>query len=226
LNAALWFLFPLISISIFIIISSYHFGQSQFIRILSSKTLISNIFFFLWGFSVIMAFVYFNLEELTVLIETETMFRNFEFIFKHDIIYYSLLTSTLLTLMLLVAQFLKGKLKVESLVIETFILALVYLTAHLFTFLIGFTLFFIVLHSFKMLQEEFNHFYQKADWVSVTRFLHKLLPLTIISILGVIVLLSLIYFEWIKITYAFALIITISSITLPHVFVMEKFYHK
>jgi Brp/Blh family beta-carotene 15,15'-monooxygenase len=225
INAALWFFFPLLSISIFIIISSYHFGQSQFARIFKRKGLISNVTFFLWGFSVIMGFIYFNLAELTILIETEIMFREFTFFFTHDIIYYVLLTSTILTLTLFAVLFLKGRLKAESLIIETLVLALIYLTAYLFTFLTGFALFFIALHSFKMLQEEFNYLYRSANWSSVTRFIHKLLPLTLISILGVMVILSLIYFDLLNITYAFALLIIISSITLPHVYVMEKFYH-
>ncbi|MDP5121383.1 MAG: Brp/Blh family beta-carotene 15,15'-dioxygenase, partial [Spirosomaceae bacterium] len=89
--------------------------------------------------------------------------------------------------------------------------------------LLGFTLYFVFLHSLKSLEDEFT-FLKNSQQLQVWGFIKKLLPNTTISIAATTLIFLGIYFEYIDLSYGFVLFVLISSITFPHAFVMEKFY--
>jgi hypothetical protein len=74
------------------------------------------------------------------------------------------------------------------------------------------------------MQSEFNHFFEQSSFKNLLQFIYKLLPLTVVSMVGLTIVVFLIYKEYIHISLPLLMLIAISSITLPHVFVMEKFY--
>ncbi|MFT4970702.1 MAG: hypothetical protein ACI9O4_002463, partial [Chitinophagales bacterium] len=60
---------------------------------------------------------------------------------------------------------------------------------------------------------------------SFLNFMKLLSPFTLVSIAGIAMLFALIYLNILKLSYGYLLLMVISSITLPHVFVMNSFYN-
>ena len=107
---------------------------------------------------------------------------------------------------------------------ELLVLSLVLICFFLMPLLIGFTLYFVILHSFKVLREEFNFLLSDQKVHSFKSFMAMITPFTLLSIFGIAFLFGLIYFDIFNMSYGYCLLIVISSITLPHVFVMDNFY--
>ena len=226
INVGFWLFFPLPSFIFFILLSAYHFGQSQFGQILNTGLSKKITLYISWGLSVILGLVYFNLPELQNTIASIEELHTFKAFFTKAVISNLLGVSIIIFFAVAGYSLYKKKLKVEHLALETLILGLVFLSASLFSFMIAFMLFFVTIHSYKVLQEEFRHFYKIFTLQSFAGFVRKLLPLSILSFVGIGLIFFLIQQGWLTISYPFIMLIIISSITLPHVFVMEKFYSK
>lgn len=91
--------------------------------------------------------------------------------------------------------------------------------------IIGFTLYFVILHSLKVLNEEYRFLKASGVTQSLMGFIKLLTPFSLISLMGLFMLFGLIEFGILNISFGYCVLIMISSITLPHVFVMDKFYH-
>ena len=117
------------------------------------------------------------------------------------------------------------KIKIERLLSEIFLLFLIHITFYLFPFIIGFTLYFVALHSLKVMNDEFMFFKEENPKFSILDFLKMLAPYSILSIFFTAILLSLSYLNYIPYSIPFLSIMIISVITLPHAIVMNIFYN-
>jgi hypothetical protein len=74
------------------------------------------------------------------------------------------------------------------------------------------------------MQEEFSFLKREKYIKGFVDFTMMLAPLSLVSVAGIALLFGAIALGWLQISYGMSLLIIVSSITLPHVFVMEKFY--
>ncbi len=224
LNVLLWFLLPSVAFISFILLSAYHFGQSQFSTEINKDFTFDSALFLSWGTAVIVGYMYFNLAELNSWIDQSDDLGFFQYMVDPSIVRPIFQTSLVLTGLLFLAAIIQKKLKIEQVAIQVFLLVAIIGSAYLFSFVLGFALFFVVIHSFRVMQYEFKHFYDKDRRTSLFDFLKKLAPLSILSFFGLGILFALIQYEILTISYTLILLIAISSITLPHAYVMERFY--
>ena len=224
LNALLWFIFPLISLGIFVLISAYHFGQSQLSDILKKSNIWSFLLYTIWGASVIFSFAHFNIEEIQAFTSQEKDLMIFSVISNSSFMFISYLLSTSLCLIGMNLFVLKGKMKGERFAFEMLVLFVIQLSAFLFSFLIGFAFFFVLIHSFRVLQKEFNHLFDALNLQTFLAFIKKLMPFSLLSFIGIGLIVFAISMDVLYISIPLFSMIIISSITLPHAFVMEKFY--
>lgn len=224
INVVGWLLFPVVFFILFLALSAYHFGQSQFSDHLQGNKLLKIGTYFTWGFSVILAFAIFNLDELTSIIQQEVDLTSFQPLLNPSGLLQLFLGSTVVWIAIMVLAILKKEITMRYFSSELLILGFLFLVAYSFSFLPGFALFFIVIHSLKVLQSEFNHFFKQSSLKNLLEFIYKLLPLTLVSMVGLAFVVLMIQQEYIRLSIPLLMLIAISSITLPHVFVMEKFY--
>ena len=78
LYVLLWLYFPVISFIFFLLLSAYHFGESQFHFVSFNISFLKNIFYFVYGIFVISTLIYFNIPEL----KTLSQFNQDTIIFK------------------------------------------------------------------------------------------------------------------------------------------------
>lgn len=223
-NILLWFLFPLLAYILFLFISAYHFGQSQFSHYFKKQKFIHQITNLMWGISVLSALTLFNLPEIQTMMKDYPDFNAFNPVHQQNGLLLLFGISSMLTILSLIGLTYIKAIKIESFLMECVILVLILASFYFMPVIIGFTLYFVILHSFKVLGEEYRFLLLAKEVKSRLGFVKLLTPFSVLSFVGIGILFLGIHFEVLNISYGYCLLILISSITLPHVFVMNKFY--
>tara|TARA_B100000614_G_C14482801_1_gene467407 strand:- start:167 stop:643 length:477 start_codon:yes stop_codon:yes gene_type:complete len=149
----------------------------------------------------------------------------FTAIFKSPFIEISFYSSSILFILFILYEFVFHSNKLEDLFTILFEMILIHVTFYLFSVLIGFTLYFIFLHSLKVLKQEYQFLKKITNNLSPTEFVKMLLPFTGLSIFFLITFYVGVMTGTLNISTFLFLIIGISVITLPHVFIMANFYN-
>ena len=225
LYAVLWFIAPIFSFIFFLFLSAYHFGESQL-----SNYKFKNIFlkttYLAWGVALISTLFFYNSNELILLFNNFNDTSIFNLIFEYylfDILFYFSNASVILILL-----YLKIKKSIDNKIFnsELFQIVLLHLTFFIFPVIISFTLYFVFLHSIKVLIQEYKYLEKKINRFNLMKFIKLLIPFTLLSLFffSLFILIS----DYYKLNVSLLLfsIISISLITLPHSISMTNFYNK
>lgn len=218
-----WLFFSNAALSIFLVISAYHFGQSQFVDYQFGSGLITRILYFLWGALVILFMFCFNSVEL---LTSQNILGEFLFIlyFLVDYSYYLLIVFSVLYIITFLYTIYVNDISYHSIFKEIYILGLVSLSFYILPPFVAFSLFFILIHSLKVMSQEYSFCKEKLNIDNLFQFIKLLLPLTICSLLGTgFIIYGVFYFGGIELVVV-SLLVLLSCITLPHSFVMDRFY--
>ena len=220
-----WFIFPLFSLIFFLLLSAYHFGESQ----MSDYTYFNiskNVIYSVWGTFIISSLVYYNIDELLILSKQSSDMIQFEKIFNVILFKYIFYCSNFILFIILIYESVKHSISFEQLLNEMFQILLIHITFILFPIVISFTLYFIFLHSLKVLKQEYDYLFATMSNLTLFRFIKLLIPHTSISIFSLIIFLIIIEAGYLDVSLFLFSIIGISVITLPHAIIMSNFYHK
>ena len=221
----LWHIFPVTSLILFLLISAFHFGESQFADIFFKKSL-RFIFYFFWGLCLLSTLMYYNVNELYDITSYFDDTIILDKIYNKEKIGVFFYITNVVTILSIIALTYYKKINNDRLFSELFLLFLIHATFYLFPFIIGFTLYFVALHSIKVMNDEFKFLKDEDNKFSIMSFLKLLAPYSILSIIGTSFLLILSYYNLIPYSIPFLAIIIISVITLPHAIVMNIFYNE
>lgn len=219
-----WVLFPFLSFIFFLIISSYHFGESQLANY-KIKFNLKKILYFVWGVSLMSTLFHYNSNELFLLFNLFDDTQVFSFIFSYSTIKIIFYLSNTIFLIGFTLLFLNDKINRTNFSSEIFQLALLHISFYLFPVIISFTLYFIFLHSLKVLTQEYAYLKTKFDYLSFFYFIKMLFPHTIIALIFVC-LFFVFNDSSLDISVLLFSFISLSVITLPHSLVMTRFYDK
>lgn len=219
-----WILFPTPSLIAFLILSSYHFGQSQFSDLPNSTDASHNFLALSWGMVLLSGLVLFNLSEVVQLFEESETLASSSFIFQHDVFLLIFVLSLSLTVLLLLFHLKKKRIGVKRLFTEVFILSLLLAIFYFLPLLIAFTIYFTIWHSCRVLYEEYEFLAQKIADFSFQKFIKLLFPYSAISICFSIVGIMVLRSDVIGISNILLILIFLSILTLPHTFVIYLFY--
>jgi len=224
INVALWIFFPTVAFATFLILSAYHFGQSQFLHYFNKQAFSYGFLYLLWGIFILTGLVYLNYSEVQTIMAQYPEFNAFGYFQEELFLRYLFWITGGATVVLMLILTVQKKLPTEAFFMEALVLCLIVGCFYLMPLLIGFTLYFVILHSLKVLREEYQFLKTEGEASSVINFIKTVAPFTLLSIAGIAFLFGIIYWDILQISYGYCLLIVISSITLPHVFVMNRFY--
>ena len=215
----LWILLPNISLAIFLLVASYHFGKEDTVFKSKIKGIKKNVLFLLKGLSIIVAPLLFNYDK------TNEIFLILKFNLFQDYI-----ISKEVLLILLFFSFVSGLIlsKLENIDNGTVLImdfSSIVLINYFLNPILAFTIYFCFLHSvrhsFAIISE-----LDKSFEVGLIKFIKKALPLTIIT--AIIYLISIYYlsnfFELNNAIYK-VIFIGLASLTFPHIlleYLIEK----
>ena len=207
-NIILWVISPFLGLLVFLIISCYHFGETQ---VIGYNTTDNKILNFVIGANILLSLFLNNIVELQEILYILPQFASLD-LSAFDSVFFLLISVAIL--MLSIVNFeIKRKVPLYA---EITILYMVFFHTDLLT---SFALYFGFCHSLPMLMLEFEEF--KTD--SFIKFYLKTLPFTILSIIFGFLLYQFNNDLLTSDNLILFVFIVISSLTLPHVFIMKDF---
>ena len=176
----LWIIIPSISLIVFLLVASFHFGKED-TQFLSNENSYSNqLLFFFKGTLVILAPMYFHFDETVsifklLLVENESFYLSLSFIEKNKLLLLGIILSTLSSIALFIKKF---ELKKFTIFFDYFSILIL---NYYFSPLAAFTIYFCFLHSIRhsiTLMFELDPIDIKN---SFKMFLKKAIPLTTLT---------------------------------------------
>ena len=208
LNIILWIISPFLGLLVFLIISCYHFGETQVIGYNPTDNKLLN---FVIGANILLALFLNNIVELQEILYIIPTFANLD-LSGFESVFFLLMSVAIL--MLSIVNFdIKRKVPLYA---EITILYMVFYHTDLLT---SFALYFGFCHSLPMLMLEFKEF--KSE--NFIKFYLKTLPFTILSLIFGFLLYQFNNDLLTSDNLILFVFIIVSSLTVPHVFIMKDF---
>ena len=213
----IWLIFPKSLLFLFLIIAAFHFGKedSEFINQKKNFELI----YFLKGSLIITSPLFFHKEETLTIFETLNFYISDNLIISNEILFIFILLSLISGIILSLNKSIEAK----SLLLMDYLSILI--LNYFLNPIIAFTIYFCFLHSIRhsiSLIREINKNLIKG----LPIFIKKALPLTILTIFGYVVSISILnnYNEFNEPIYR-VIFIGLASLTFPHIlleYLIEK----
>jgi Brp/Blh family beta-carotene 15,15'-monooxygenase len=221
-----WVLLPAISLLLFLVVASYHFGKEDTQFLTTNNNLINQLLFFFKGSLIILAPMFFHFDETVaiykfLLIENEAFYTILDYIETNKILLIGIVLSTLSSVLLFIKEF-----EIKKFVIFLDYFSIIILNYYLSP-LVAFTLYFCFLHSLRhtiTLIFEIDNFDFNSGLI---KFLKKALPLTILT--AIFCLISLFFLNNIydlNSSILKVIFIGLASLTFPHIlleYLLEKY---
>ncbi len=176
----LWVIIPSISLIVFLIVASYHFGKEDTQFLIIKNSYLNQLLFFLKGSLIILAPMYFHFDETIsifkfLLIDNESFYKFLGLIETNKILLYSIILSTLSSIILFSINF---EFKKFTIFLDYFSIMII---NYYFSPLIAFTIYFCFLHSVRHSISLISEL-DKNDFINGLKiFTKKALPLTILT---------------------------------------------
>lgn len=210
----LFFIEPFFTIILFILISSYHFGEEHFSTSIKLNPFFNSIYFMSYGLFLFSILFIFTMEDVKIIMIELTGVS-----FTEKIIKISLISSGILFLSLNFYLLLKKKLGVFVLFKEIFYLLLISLVFRASSLILGFAIYFILWHSLPSIICQIEFISGDFSKKNILYYIKKASLFWIISLFGLFILYLI--FHDTKVINSLIFVI-LFAVTAPHIWVMYK----
>ena len=221
----LWIIIPMISLVIFLLVASFHFGKEDTQFLIFKNSYFNQLLFFFKGTLIILAPMYFHFNETVsifklLLIENESFYTGLNFIETYKILHISIIISTLSSIFLFIKNF---EIKKFTIFLDYFS---VLILNYYFSPLVAFTIYFCFLHSIRHSITLCYELDKNNIYNGFKIFVKKAIPLTILT-----TIFCLIGLYFLNNNYNFnssilkIIFIGLASLTFPHIlleYLIEK----
>ena len=220
-----WITIPSISLLIFLIVASHHFGKEDTQFLVIENSYLNQLLFFLKGSLIIFSPMYFHFDDTIslfklLLIDNESFYEFLNWIETNNILFYGIVISTLSSVLLVTKNF---ELRKFTIFFDYFSILII---NYYFSPLIAFTIYFCFLHSVRHIISLVFELDKNNLINGLKIFTKKAFPLTILTIifcfLGLYLLNNTYNFDSSIIKIIF---IGLASLTFPHIlleYLIEK----
>ena len=213
--ATLFYVVPFIALSLFVIFSSYHFGEQHFISKSNSTDYLLSLYYTSYGM-LIFSMIFFSSQEEVIIIVNEItdVFVSNEFM---NILFYSSIASTII--LSFVMQF--KKLITFNFFEEIILIILLFVIFNIASLIAGFAIYFIIWHSIPSLRDQIIELHSEFNKKNLLLYLKNSALYWLISVVSLFILYYLVNDEKLFISLFFSFL---SAITFPHVLVMFNLF--
>ena len=215
--AVLFYFIPFVALSLFVIFSSYHFGEQHFISKSNANSYLLYLYYATYGMLIFSMIFYSNPDEVIMIVnEITDLFISLSFIKN---LFYS---SIFLTILL--SYIMHSKNLITFKFFEELILLLLLFIIFSFASLIaGFAIYFIIWHSIPSLRDQIVELHSDFNKNTILLYLKNSALYWLISIVSLFVLYYVVNDDKLFISLFFSFF---SAITFPHVLVMFNLFRK
>ena len=221
----LWIMIPYVSLIIFLMVASYHFGKEDTQFLIVENSYYNQFLFLLKGSLVVFAPMYFHFDETIsifrlLFIENENFFNFLDLIESKKILLYCIILSTLANILLFTKNF---ELKKFTIFLDYFSIIII---NYYFSPLVAFTIYFCFLHSVRHSISLMSELDRDDLGNGFKIFVKKALPLTIITAIFCAIGLYLLNNTYnLESSILKIIFIGLASLTFPHIlleYLIEK----
>ena len=221
----LWILMPYVSLIIFLMVASYHFGKEDTQFLIIENSYYNQFLFLLKGSLIIFAPMYFHFNETIsifklLFIENENFYNFLDLIESKKILLYCIILSTLANILLFTKNF---ELKKFTIFLDYFSIIII---NYYFSPLVAFTIYFCFLHSVRHSISLMSELDRDDLGNGFKIFVKKALPLTIITAIFCAIGLYLLNNTYnLESSILKIIFIGLASLTFPHIlleYLIEK----
>ncbi len=210
---------PILALLLFIIVSSYHFGEQHWNEIIkTNKSILKSLFQFNYGLLILLILFYFNSLEVIEIISEIT---------KYSMSPKQIEGALLITLSLFVIlSILLYQFSIEfknNLIEQLFYLVVLVIVFKASSLIWGFTIYFIFWHSIPSLNDQLTFIYGSSNWTSFKKYFKSAFIYWFISLIGVF---GLYYVAKDMVVFDALFFAFLASITFPHFIVILNMYKK
>lgn len=215
LTASIFFLFPVSALSLFIVFSSFHFGEEHLSIKINKSFLLSSLIFTVYGLFIFALLFYCHQIEVIEIIHQITK----KIIPAAYFSYYLMSCTGLLSLFIILA-YKTLSLKLVDLIEELFYLFVLYIIFKTASLIWSFAIYFVFWHSIPSLIRQVKYLYGNHQASSFKSYFKTSFLYWFISIIGLVV----IYFIFNNNLKLFTpiLFILLACITFPHVWIISR----
>lgn len=223
-----WYFFPLFSLLLLLLFSSYHFGQAELQEYFKVKyPLQKKGLYLLWGAAITLALIIQNYPDIIVISSDLGIFTvaQLNWLKANNNLFRQLLwlASATFIILLFISYFRQHIAKNTLLqIIGQFLLLLMLLSTT--PFLLAFSIFFGLWHSLKVLNHEYGGLSSVFRDKSLSNFMLHLMPFSLLTYFALSVFIIVWhYFNLPGPAYLYILLF-IGSLALPHSIIMDRMY--
>jgi len=221
----LWSIIPSVSLIIFLIVASFHFGKEDTQFLISENSYYYQFLFFLKGLLIILAPMYFHFGDTIsifklLLIGNEFFYKSLNFVEMNNLILLGIILSTLSNVLLFIKKF---ELKKFTIFFDYFSILII---NYYFSPLVAFTIYFCFLHSIRH-SITLMHELDRANLKNGLKiFIKKSIPLTVVTAFLFLIGIYLLNNSYnIDSSILKVIFIGLASLTFPHIlleYLIEK----
>lgn len=219
ISALLFTKIPIVALTLFILVSAYHFGEQHWQDIeKNGNKIITKIFQFNYGLIILLLLFIFNKKEVI-----EIVFKITTVSIAEKTISIAFFIVLLLFLINTYILYKKSETFKNIMIEQLFYLVLLCLIFKVSSLIWGFTIYFIFWHSIPSLNDQIRFLYGKYSFTNFKKYFKSAFLYWIISLVGI----SILYFISKDLIIFDALFFSfLASITFPHAIVILKMYKK
>ena len=213
--AILFYFVPFIALSLFVIFSSYHFGEQHFISKSNSKNSFLSLYYTAYGMFIFsMIFLNSPNEVIVIVNEITNVFITQSFL--KTLLYSSLTLTIILSIFMHHKKFISFNFFQEIILI--ILLSVIFNIASLIA---GFAIYFIIWHSIPSLRDQIIELHSEFNKKNLLLYLKNSALYWLISVISLFVLYYIVNDDKLFISLFFSFL---SAITFPHVLVMFNLF--
>ena len=217
-----WYFFPLFAFGIFIVISAYHFGQSQLFYVKGSGV-VKSIIFTGWGIFVLSSVITWNYHECLAILSSLEWLKVSAWMSPGlwQVITAGSGVISIAGLLYLTKQ---RQITRQRMLFEFLLLFLLVLLSARTNAVFTFSIYFGLWHSLRSLIIEFKSLNSSIKNYTPRRFLLHIFPFSLLAITFLVISYYLTPFLLEGLSPYMLFIIFISALTVPHLFIMHDLY--
>jgi len=215
----IFYMAPILALSMFIIFSAYHFGEQHWEKsFIKSNNSLKSVFYFCYGMLILQLLFTFNDIGVKFIVNEITGYQ----IANLNSFPIIIILGSLVLIMTAIELHFK-RISSEIALTELFSLLILTIIFNSSSLIWGFTIYFILWHSVPSLAEQIKFVYGEFKLKTTLKYCKSAAPYWIVSLIGMVIL----YFMFNNEKHFYSLFFAfIAAVTFPHAFVMVKMFSK
>ena len=215
LVAVFFYFLPFLALSLFVIFSSYHFGEQHFISKSNAKNYLISFYYTSYGMLIFSMIFFSSPDEVIVIVNEIT-----NVFITHQFLKILLYTSMIITIILSFFMYQKKFISFNFFE-EIILVALLFVIFSIASLIAGFAIYFIIWHSIPSLRDQIIELHSEFNKKNLLLYLKNSALYWLISIVSLFVLYYIVNDDKLFISLFFSFL---SAITFPHVLVMFNLF--